>query len=188
MSETTHDAPVDDDGELRIAAWVDRARGGDREAFARLYRRFLPLVHGVLLARVAPQEADDLAQEVFLAAWKSLDRLREARHFGAWVAGIARHHASDHHRRRRTVPLGDREPAVTDPRRAEAAEVLEAIQRLPEAYREPLVLRLVEGMTGPEIAERCGLTHGSVRVNLHRGMKKLRAQLTGGETSPRTTP
>jgi RNA polymerase sigma-70 factor (ECF subfamily) len=55
--------------------------------------------------------------------------------------------------------------------------VLEAIRSLPESYREPLILRLVEGMTGPEIAARTGLTPGSVRVNLHRGMQHLRASL-----------
>jgi len=59
-----------------------------------------------------------------------------------------------------------------------AAAILEAIRSLPEAYREPLILRLVEGMTGPEIATRTGLTPGSVRVNLHRGMQQLRARLT----------
>ena len=55
--------------------------------------------------------------------------------------------------------------------------MLGIIRSLPEAYRETLVLRLVEGMTGPEIAERTGLTPASVRVNLHRGMKMLREQL-----------
>ena len=60
---------------------------------------------------------------------------------------------------------------------AEAAEALEAIRALPEAYRETLVLRLVEGMTGPEIAARTGLQPASVRVNLHRGMKLLREKL-----------
>jgi len=55
--------------------------------------------------------------------------------------------------------------------------VLAAIQSLPEAYSETLTLRLVEGMTGPEIAARTGLTEGSVRVNLHRGMKQLREKL-----------
>jgi RNA polymerase sigma-70 factor (ECF subfamily) len=58
-----------------------------------------------------------------------------------------------------------------------AAEILELIRSLPEAYRETLVLRLVEGMTGPEIAARTGLTAASVRVNLHRGMKQLREKL-----------
>ena len=55
--------------------------------------------------------------------------------------------------------------------------MIATIRTLPEAYRETLVLRLVEGMTGPEIAERTGLTAASVRVNLHRGMKLLREKL-----------
>jgi RNA polymerase sigma-70 factor, ECF subfamily len=61
----------------------------------------------------------------------------------------------------------------------EARAILDVIRSLPEAYREPLVLRLVEGMSGQEISERTGLTPASVRVNLHRGMKLLRARLEG---------
>ena len=60
---------------------------------------------------------------------------------------------------------------------AEAARALTAIRALPEAYRQTLMLRFVEGMTGPEIAARTGLTPGSVRVNLHRGMQLLRGAL-----------
>ena len=56
------------------------------------------------------------------------------------------------------------------------------IRSLPDAYRETLTLRLVEGMTGPEIAACTGLTEGSVRVNLHRGMKQLR--LLAGRREP----
>jgi RNA polymerase sigma-70 factor (ECF subfamily) len=52
------------------------------------------------------------------------------------------------------------------------------VKSLPAAYKETLILRLVEGMTGPEIAARTGMTHGSVRVNLHRGMQQLRAKLS----------
>ena len=55
--------------------------------------------------------------------------------------------------------------------------MLERIQSLPEAYRETLIMRFVEGLTGPEIAELTGMTHGSIRVNLHRGMTLLRAAL-----------
>ncbi|MBK7861196.1 MAG: hypothetical protein IPJ65_21815 [Archangiaceae bacterium] len=51
------------------------------------------------------------------------------------------------------------------------------MRELPEAYRETLAMRLIEGLTGPEIAERTGLTPGSVRVNLHRGMQQLKAAL-----------
>ncbi len=59
----------------------------------------------------------------------------------------------------------------------EAAVILAVVRTLPDAYREPLILRLVEGLTGPEIAARTGLTHGSVRVNLCRGMQMLREKL-----------
>jgi RNA polymerase sigma-70 factor (ECF subfamily) len=61
---------------------------------------------------------------------------------------------------------------------SEALEVLRAIRALPEAYGETLVMRLVEGLTGPEIAELTGMTHEAVRVNLHRGMKLLKEKLT----------
>jgi len=54
---------------------------------------------------------------------------------------------------------------------------LDVILRMPVAYKETLVLRLIEGMTGPEIAEQTGMTPESVRVNLHRGMKLLRKEL-----------
>ena len=72
-----------------------------------------------------------------------------------------------------------RRPAVrsSDSSGAQAEEILAIIRTLPDAYRETLVLRLVEGMTGPEIATRTGLTAASVRVNLHRGMKLLRNKL-----------
>ena len=64
--------------------------------------------------------------------------------------------------------------------RAEVGHVLRTIRGLPEAYRETLLLRLVEGLGGPEIAALTGLTPESVRVNLHRGMHKLRAALDPG--------
>jgi RNA polymerase sigma-70 factor (ECF subfamily) len=137
------------------------------------------MVHGLLLARVPHTEVDDLVQDVFLQAMQRLPELREPEAFGGWLASIARHRAVDHFRRAApTVDLPDNLPAEkTD--RTNALAVLATIRRLPEAYRETLTLRLVEGMTGPEIALRTGLTEGSVRVNLHRGMKLLRERLEG---------
>ena len=159
------------------AALVESARAGDRAAFARLYELHAPLVHGVLLARVPYGEVSDLVQDVFLTAFRKLDALRDPARFGPWVAIIARNRAADFYRRaRQTEELRD-ELAQGAGRGAEACEALEVIRSLPEAYRETLVLRLVEGMTGPEIAERTGLRPASVRVNLHRGMKLLRKRL-----------
>lgn len=156
---------------------VEAARGGDRAAFGQLYERYARMVHGILLTRVPPGEVDDLVQDVFLAAMRKLDTLRDSGAFGGWLAIITRHRATDHFRRApQNAELPDDLPGRNAPR-AEAHAALAAIRSLPEAYREPLMLRLVEGMSGPEIAARTGLTPASVRVNLHRGMKQLREKL-----------
>jgi RNA polymerase sigma-70 factor (ECF subfamily) len=165
------------------ARLVEDVRRGDRESFGRLYDLYGPMVHGILLARVPWGEVDDLVQDVFLVAFKRIHTLREAGAFGGWLAMIARNRAVDFHRRRREteeLPENLAQRSSVDP---EVAEALALIRTLPEAYRETLVLRLVEGMTGPEIAERTGLTPASVRVNLHRGMKLLREKL-GMEKQP----
>jgi len=160
---------------------VDAARRGDRAAFGRLFRRLGPMVHGVLLARVCPAEADDLMQEVFLAALEKIGGLRDGAAFGGWLAMIARNRAADHHRGRRDLVEIPDDLGRPDAERAEAERVLRIIRTLPEAYHETLILRLVEGLSGPEIAEQVGLTPDSVRVNLHRGMKMLREKLGLGD-------
>lgn len=165
------------------ARLVEAVRRGDRESFGQLYDLYGAMVHGILLARVPWNEVDDLVQDVFLVAFKRINTLREAGAFGGWLAMIARNRAVDFHRRKREteeLPENLAQKNSVDP---EAAEALSLIRTLPEAYRETLVLRLVEGMTGPEIAERTGLTPASVRVNLHRGMKMLREKL-GTEKQP----
>ncbi|HEV7889090.1 MAG TPA: sigma-70 family RNA polymerase sigma factor [Pyrinomonadaceae bacterium] len=159
------------------SALVAAVCAGDRDAFTRLYESFAPLVHGVLLARVPYDEVSDLVQDVFLVAFRKLGSLRDASRFGPWVAMIARNRATDFHRRKRETEELHEEVARGGSALVEAREALEIIRSLPEAYRETLVLRLVEGMTGPEIAERTGLQPASVRVNLHRGMKLLRERL-----------
>jgi RNA polymerase sigma-70 factor (ECF subfamily) len=162
---------------VRLAA---AARAGDATAFESLYRTHARMVHGLLLARVPRADVDDLAQDVFLAAWRRIASLREPAAFPGWLATIARNLATDHLRSRPAdgVALPDDLAAPDDDGRR-AVAVLEIVRQLPDAYRETLVLRLVEGMTGPEIAARTGLTEGWVRVNLHRGMKLLRARLEG---------
>jgi RNA polymerase sigma-70 factor (ECF subfamily) len=137
------------------------------------------MIHGLLLAQVPHAEAEDLTQDVFVQAMRRLASLRDPGAFAPWLAAIARHRAADRHRAQRPSVRGD-EPSVDQAPAAEAYAILTAIRELPLAYRETLILRLVEGMTGPEIAARTGLTPESVRVNLHRGMKMLRERLGEG--------
>jgi RNA polymerase sigma-70 factor (ECF subfamily) len=159
------------------AQLVTAARQGDRGAFGQLYERFAPMVHGLLLARVPRADVDDLVHDAFLQAMRRLGSLRDPDAFGPWLAAIARNRARDHWRRGDDAVELKEDVAGAPHPEGEAMTVLAAIRRLPEAYRETLVLRLVEGMTGPEIAERTGLTPGSVRVNLHRGLQMLREAL-----------
>ena len=172
-------------GAFDDSALVAAAREGDRAAFGRLYDSYAPMVHGILLARVPPAAVDDLVQDVFLLALPRLHSLRDLTRFGAWLAAIARNRANDYHRQHvEQVELTDNFAADLSSGQArsevEAASILALIRGLPETYRETLLLRLVEGMTGPEIAARTGLTPGSVRVNLHRGMQQLRDKLCAG--------
>ncbi len=169
------------------AGLVTAAQRGDGSAFGRLYDRFAPMVHGIMLSRVSAADADDLVHDVFLTALRQLRSLRNASAFGGWLAQIARNRARDYYRRgpqKDEVQLPDALPgagAESASAEAEAHAALRIIQELPEAYRETLLLRLVEGMTGPEIASRTGLASGSVRVNLHRGMKLLHERLSQKE-------
>ncbi len=167
----------DEKSELRRL--VAGSRDGDRDAFSELYKRFFPMVHGILLSRVPTVEVDDLAQEIFLQAWRQLPSLREAMAFGGWLAQITRRRSADHFRHAHsTEELSSHLALASDDE--QAWFLLNAIRRLPQAYRETLMLRFVEGLTGPEIAVLTDLTADSVRVNLHRGVKLLREQLKGG--------
>ena len=167
---------------LGDATLVAAARRGDRAAFGALYRQHARMVQAVLLARLPPDAVDDLLQDVFMTAMDKLQALRDDHAFAPWLATIARRRAADWRRRRRdTVELEEAVPGAAPEETdvASAREAVEAIASLPEAYRETLMLRFVAGLTGPEIAERTGLTHGSVRVNLHRGVALLRERLKG---------
>ncbi len=162
--------------ELRL---IGAARDGDRGAFGALYTLYGRLVHGIVLSRVPRTDVEDLVQDVFVHAMQRLASLREPRAFGGWLAAIARNLATDHLRRAPRIADMPQDLAASSNDQTEALAVLAVIRSLPEAYRETLVLRLVEGMTGPEISARTGLTPASVRVNLHRGMKQLRERLEG---------
>jgi RNA polymerase sigma-70 factor (ECF subfamily) len=160
-----------------IAADVKAATGGDREAFTRVYAAYGRMVRAVLLGRVPRRDVDDLLQDVFVTAYLRIGELREPAAFGGWIATIARNRATDHLRRSRDHDQLPPELPGGDAVEADTLIVLDAIRKLPDAYRDTLLMRLVEGMSGAEIADRSGLSAGSVRVNLHRGMKLLREKL-----------
>ncbi len=168
-----------DDLTLVLAA----AQAGDSNAVSALYQRFRGVVHGIVLARAGLEHVEDVTQDAFVAICRGLAQVKQAAALPGWICTIARNTATDHLRRRMRVPVTQTfdDTQTAGPPGDDSAElrrrVLALIRTLPSAYRETLVLRLVEGLTGPEIAARTGMTPGSVRVNLTRGMAQLRPLL-----------
>ncbi len=159
-----------------IAALVHAVQRGDREAFRQLYERFHRVVHAIALGHVAAGSSDDVVQDVFAEVWMKAKTVREPAAFPGWITTIARRRAIDHARKRGPIVEAD-DRAIAPAPNPEALAALHALRELPETYRETMIMRLVEGLTGPEIAERTGMTPDSVRVHLHRGMKLLREKL-----------
>jgi RNA polymerase sigma-70 factor (ECF subfamily) len=168
-----------DTTEPGAAQLVKDAQSGDTSAFAQLYQRYAGMVHLIAMSRLPSEEIADVVQETFLRALCRLKSLRAAEAFGPWLSAIARNIVLDVERKRAAAVAQDEEPmhAATQHEDMQAGTALRAIRSLPKAYRKTLAMRVLHGMTGPEIARRTGLTVGSVRVNLHRGMKLLRERL-----------
>lgn len=157
---------------------VIAAQHGDRAAFTHLYSRFHAVVHAIVLARVSARDANDVVQDAFADAWAKLRSIREPAAFPGWLLAMTRNRAIDHARKARPITEID-DLAVDPPPHVEAAAALRALRELPDTYRETMMMRLVEGLSGPEIAAKTGMTPESVRVHLHRGMKLLRERLGG---------
>ncbi len=168
---------------------IAAAARGDRRAWAVLYNHYAPIIHSLLLLSIARRDADELTHDVFLKAMSKLADLREPAAFGAWLCQIARNEAMTWGRRQHTAHLklahvAAEAPAAHSPQAPpplDGERVLHLLRQLPEAYRETLALRLIAGLTGPQIASATGLTHASVRVNLCRGMVMLREALAALE-------
>jgi RNA polymerase sigma-70 factor (ECF subfamily) len=137
------------------------------------------MVHAIALSRLQADDIADAVQETFFRALRRLSSLRQADAFGTWLGTIARNVVRDMQRTRATQTGEGEEPLrpATQQHELEARAALRVIRALPKAYRETVAMRVVKGMTGPEIAHCTGLSAGSVRVNLHRGMKLLRRRL-----------
>jgi len=162
-----------------------RARQGDLPAFEEVVRRYQRRVYGVARRIVRSHAvADDIAQEAFLRAWRSLDRFDLGRPFGPWVCRIAANLAVNHVRspRAREDPLpdgpGETVSTAEDPLGSlldrESQEVLDrALEELPAEQRAVFVLRTVEEMSYREIAEALGIQPGTVMSRLYRARERL---------------
>lgn len=161
------------------AALAERARAGDASAFDGLVRAFGDRVYRmgiVLLGR--REEARDLAQEVFLRAWRALPAWRPEAALSTWLYGIALNVSREFRRKSgREIPEGEAAPDPAAPAGLSAGErlgVLEAVARLPDRQREVVTLRFFEGLSTAEAAGTLGTPEGTVKSNLSKAMDNLR--------------
>jgi RNA polymerase sigma-70 factor (ECF subfamily) len=173
---------------MDLETLVNRARGGDVKAFVELTRRFQHAAYGTALTLVRDfQQAEDVAQEAFVAAWAGLPNLSEPAAFPGWLRGIVRHQAFRLLRRKQPQPLTlaeadtmpSEEPAADRvvQHRDEAAAALAAMAQLPDALREPATLFFVHECSHQDIATFLGLSVPTVNNRLHAARKQLKQRM-----------
>jgi RNA polymerase sigma-70 factor (ECF subfamily) len=182
--EQQTDADVEADAPL-----VTRARDGDRDAFEQLVRRHAERLYAVVLRFGAPPaEAEEIVQETFLRAWRSIGRFKGDAQFFTWLYRIGINEAKRHMARRGTrlaqVASDDgplealADPSQSPPRQAEQVDLRRALERavraLPEDYRAPLVLRDIEGLSTAQAADVMQLGEAAFKSRLHRARLAVR--------------
>jgi RNA polymerase sigma factor (sigma-70 family) len=167
------------------AELLDASRRGEHQAFGALVERYQRVVSAVSYSRTRDQAlSEDVAQETFIAAWRQLDQLREPGRLRSWLCGIARNLARKARRRTdREVP-GEPELLARDNPFEAVCEaqaervVVEALARVPETYRDVLVLYYRESLSVREISHALGITEAAALQRLSRGRQYLANGLT----------
>lgn len=174
--------------EKNDAGLVARAGQGDKRAFGDLYERYMGDIYRYIYYRVShQQDAEDLTEQVFLKAWKGLERFRGEVPFKSWIFRIANNTVIDHYRRRKeTVPLEEdslvsgqnhemEEKLVSDEKFSQLAD---AIGRLSPPHQEVLTLRFISGLCIRDVARIMDRSEGAIRVLQHRALGAARVLLT----------
>jgi RNA polymerase sigma factor (sigma-70 family) len=166
---------------------VEASLRGEHDAFGHLVARYQDVVCAVSYSSTGDQVlSEDVAQETFIAAWRQLDRLRNSARLRPWLCGIARNLGRTARKRKRREPIVDAEEQIASgaspfdaAARGDVERVVrEALARIPEAYREVLVLYYREDQSTREIAETLGLAETTVMQRLSRGRRYLADSVT----------
>jgi RNA polymerase sigma factor (sigma-70 family) len=190
---TLTDKNAERQSDAELVAEARRAEGAAGDAFGELVRRYQRMVYALALSLVRASDADDVAQDAFLRAFRNLDLLADPARFGVWLRRITFGVAIDHVRADRArngsvVTAGEGEASgdplveVPDPtpspldrveQREVVGSVLAALERMPARYRVPLTLYHIDGLTHAKVARALGVPEGTVRSLVARARQKL---------------
>ncbi|MEM6293899.1 MAG: RNA polymerase sigma factor [Myxococcota bacterium] len=180
-----------------LAVLAERARGGDTEAWRRLYTACFPdLMRHVSYMVFDVSLAEDIVQESFVVAFANIERYVPSGSFLAWVRGIAQNHVRRHWRKnarrqraharlevvKSVTPKGP-DPELQIRRERQADALSEAVAELPEKLREAFVLADLQELSAAAGAEILGITAANFRVRVFRARERLRAKLQEGESN-----
>ena len=189
MTIKAMDATETNDAEL-----VAASLGGSRDAFRRIVERYQTLICSLAYSATGNvSQSQDMAQETFLAAWRDLAGLREPAKLKAWLCRIARNRIYKSHRRAggdlvaQAMPLEEGQevpaalalPSEQAISREEEAILWRSLERIPETYREPLILFYREHQSVESVAAALELSEDAVKQRLSRGRKLLQAEVQG---------
>ncbi len=179
--------------ESNDASLVLASLAGDRDAFTQIVSRYQSLVCSLAYSATGSlPQSEDLAQETFVAAWREMKQLREPDKLRSWLCGVARNIISNSWRRNKREPVQGAEPiestreffAPETPtperviQREEEAILWCSLERIPETYREPLILFYRQGESIQRVAEQLELSEDAVKQRLSRGRKFLADEVT----------
>ncbi|MCL2708567.1 MAG: sigma-70 family RNA polymerase sigma factor [Defluviitaleaceae bacterium] len=173
---------------------IESCVSGDQECFTELVSRYKNLVYSIILRMTKDSdEADDLAQDVFLKLYKNLRSYSPEYRFSTWVIRITTNHTIDCHRKKRqeTVPLESCEyelettgyessPETVYLKREQTLRINKIVEDLPKMYRIPIVLYHQQGLSYQEISEIIGEPLSKVKNRIFRGRKLLKESLSEG--------
>ncbi len=171
---------------------IERCLEGDRDVYALLVERYQQMVYTLAYRMLGDEAAaKDAAQESFLSAYVSLRRFKGGAKFSTWLMSIALNKCRDALRaRRETVSVAEMEEMLPDPaagpetrlqRKEEQDRLQKALNRLPDEYREVIVMKHVQGRDYAEIAAAAGASEGALKVRAWRAREMLRSLLVKEE-------
>ncbi len=174
-------------GQSEVVRLIKRAAGGNFEAFGELYNIYLERIYRYVFYQVRDKmTAEDLTEEVFLKAWKSIDTCRgKEQTFSSWLYRIAHNHVIDNLRSQRKYLSTDMEalaevssPELGEEGKLERQEMLEVISDLPQNQKQVIILKFIEGLGNREIGQVMGKSQGAIRVLQMRALATLRERLS----------